>query len=103
MTAWVLVVDDEGMPHGWLDLDEQPGGTVHVEEANLYRGGTLAVQGGSLRAALDACLSSPSGRGVVVDRDGKLAGVTHMHEIVALIESRAEHTTSDTVRGEPAR
>jgi osmoprotectant transport system ATP-binding protein len=100
---WMLVIDDEDRPHGWLNLDQQPGGTVHVEEENLYRGGTLAVQGGSLRAALDACLSSPSGRGVVVDSDGRLAGVAHMHEIVALIESRAEHTSSDTVRGEPAR
>ena len=28
------------------------------------------TQGGTLRAALDACLSSPTGRGVVVDADG---------------------------------
>jgi osmoprotectant transport system ATP-binding protein len=101
--SWVLVVDDEGIPHGWLDLDEQPLGTLHVEEANLYRGGTLAVQGGSLRAALDACLSSPSGRGVVVDRDGKFTGTMLLQEIVGLIERRAaEQTAQSAVRREPA-
>jgi osmoprotectant transport system ATP-binding protein len=94
--AWVLVVDDDGLPHGWLDLAEQPPGTLHVEEGNLYRGGTLAVQGGSLRAALDACLSSPSGRGVVVDSDGRFTGTTHLQEIVSLIEGRAAEPAAPT-------
>ena len=49
-------------------------------------GGTLATQGGTLRAALDACLSSPSGRGVVVDGQGRLLGTLTAREVLDLIE-----------------
>ncbi len=83
--AWMLAVDEAGVPQGWLDLSAPAAGAV-VEEAHLYRGGTTATQGGSLRAALDACLSSPSGRGVVVDGDGRLVGTTRLDEVIALIE-----------------
>jgi osmoprotectant transport system ATP-binding protein len=84
---WLLVIDDQNAPQGWLNLDEIEPGTV-VTDAMLYRGGTLATQGGSLRAALDACLSSPSGRGVVVDDSGALAGSVTATEVLALIEGR---------------
>jgi osmoprotectant transport system ATP-binding protein len=53
----------------------------------MHRGGTLATQGGSLRAALDACLSSPSGRGVVVDEAGRLLGTVTAREVLDLIEA----------------
>jgi osmoprotectant transport system ATP-binding protein len=53
----------------------------------LYRGGTLATQGGTLRGALDACLSSPSGRGIVVDESGGLVGSTTAREVLTLIEA----------------
>jgi osmoprotectant transport system ATP-binding protein len=72
---WVLVVDDARAPQGWLHLATlQPAqdGVVTLQLLNL--GGTLAPAGGTLRAALDAALSSPSGRGVVVDDDGRLLG-----------------------------
>ena len=42
------------------NLGDEPHGAV-VEDRMLYRGGTLATQGGTLRGALDACLSSPVG------------------------------------------
>ena len=60
------------------------------EDHMLYRGGTLATQGGTLRSALDACLSSPSGRGVVVDESGRLVGSTTAREVLDLIEAQAE-------------
>jgi osmoprotectant transport system ATP-binding protein len=44
------------------------------------------TQGGSLRAALDACLSSPAGRGVVVDERGRLVGSITAAEVLGLIE-----------------
>jgi osmoprotectant transport system ATP-binding protein len=85
---WLLVVDEAGHPQGWLNLDDvRPGATVVTDEM-LYRGGTLATQGGSLRAALDACLSSPSGRGVVVDERGVLSGSITAREVLDLIEAR---------------
>jgi osmoprotectant transport system ATP-binding protein len=83
---WLLAVDGSGAPQGWLNLRDEPHGAV-VEERMLYRGGTLATQGGTLRSALDACLSSPSGRGVVVDDSGRLLGSTTAREVLALIEA----------------
>jgi osmoprotectant transport system ATP-binding protein len=56
----------------------------------LYRGGTLATQGGTLRGALDACLSSPSGRGIIVDDSGRLIGSTTAREVLALIEGLSD-------------
>ena len=68
--GWTLVVDDDAQPQGWLASGGLPdaalAGTVTAELLNL--GGTLATQAGTLREALDAALSSPSGRGVVVRR-----------------------------------
>lgn len=77
---WVLVVDDGDRPQGWLHLRAHPDGgpgpapgeAVTADLLNL--GGTLSPAGGTLREALDAALSSPSGRGVVVDDGGRLVG-----------------------------
>ena len=82
---WLLVLDDDRQPLGWLSLEETSADAA-VDETGLYRGGTLATEGGSLRAALDACLSSPSGRGVVVDEDGRLLGTLTTDEVLRLIE-----------------
>ncbi|UQX88746.1 ATP-binding cassette domain-containing protein [Jatrophihabitans telluris] len=84
---WILAVDS-GAPQGWLSLADLPAGATTVTDDLLYRGGTLATQGGSLRAALDACLSSPSGRGVVVDESGRLLGSVTAREVLDLIEAR---------------
>ncbi len=79
----VLVVNGDREPQGWVD----GGGTSPTAtEEQLLRGGTLATQGGTLRAALDACLSSPSGRGVVVDGQGRLLGTLTAREVLDLIE-----------------
>ncbi|MFI7481371.1 ABC transporter ATP-binding protein [Kocuria sp. M1R5S2] len=75
--GWVLRVDDDGAPRGWVR-----GGA----EDEPVVGGTLHRPGGSLRSALDAALSSPSGLAVVVDDDGRAAGVMEPAEIVAAIE-----------------
>jgi osmoprotectant transport system ATP-binding protein len=77
---WVLVVDDAQRPQGWLHLlahpdggpGPAPGDVVGPQLLNL--GGTLAPVTGTLREALDAALSSPSGRGVIVDGAGRLLG-----------------------------
>lgn len=79
----VLVLNAAREPQGWVNAGQ---GTVG--ESDLLRGGTLATQGGTLRAALDACLSSPSGRGVVVDGSGRLLGSVTAREVLDLIESQ---------------
>ena len=83
--GWLLVVDEHKAPLGWLKVADLASGQP-VTEQLLHLGGTLATQGGSFRAALDACLSSPAGRGVVVDADGALVGTVTATEVLALIE-----------------
>lgn len=75
--GWQLVVDAEKHPLGW----SAPG-----TETELVPGGSLFRPGESLRRALDAALSSPSGLGVAVDTDGTVLGVVRGGEVLALIE-----------------
>jgi osmoprotectant transport system ATP-binding protein len=97
--GWVLVVDAENRPQGWLAPVAPPGkgldGEVTRELLNL--GGTLATEGGTFREALDAALSSPSGRGVVVHQDGRLAGTLTASDVLARIEARAARIRADAL------
>ncbi len=82
---WWLVVDDDHRPRGWVDarlLNGRP-----VEVGDLVLGGSLARPDSSLRTALDAALSSPSGRGVAVDADGRVLGTLHAREVLDAIEA----------------
>ena len=84
--GWVLVVDADRRPLGWIE----PGRiTAPVRPEMLARGGTVATSGGPLRNALDAALSSPSRRGVIVDDRGALLGTVRAFEVLAEIEERA--------------
>jgi osmoprotectant transport system ATP-binding protein len=75
---WQLVVDEALRPLGW----SRPGkGPATVPGGSLFR------KGDTLRRALDAALSSPSGLGVAVDADGRVAGVITAEEVLAVIES----------------
>ncbi|RIJ77447.1 ATP-binding cassette domain-containing protein [Nakamurella silvestris] len=85
--GWVLAIGDAGEPLGWLDASHP--GTGPIGPQHLHRGGTVATEGGSLRAALDAALSAPSGRGVLVREDNTLLGTVTASEVVARIEERA--------------
>lgn len=75
--GWQLVVDAQLRPLGWA----APG-----TDTELVPGGSLFHPGESLRRALDAALSSPSGLGVAVDGAGKVLGVVRGGEVLALIE-----------------
>ena len=79
---WALCVDGSGAPLGWI-----PPGTAITRTGDLVPGGSLYPEGESLRRALDAALSSPSGFGVAVDTDGRVAGVVRAAEILELIEA----------------
>ncbi|MBD2760441.1 ABC transporter ATP-binding protein [Yimella sp. cx-573] len=80
---WLLVLD-EGRPAGWVEPKrvEAP-----IESSMLHRGGTVAKLRGPLRASLDAALSSPSRRGVIVDDDGLLLGTVRAPDVLRAIES----------------
>ncbi|MCZ4602399.1 ATP-binding cassette domain-containing protein [Streptomyces sp. Lzd4kr] len=89
--GWILVVDDSDAPLGWLAAGSSPHeheGTS-AESSMLNLGGTLGRQDGTLREALDAALSSPSGRGVIVDEDGRYAGTVTASQVLARIETHA--------------
>jgi osmoprotectant transport system ATP-binding protein len=88
----VLVVDNDHRPLGWLATgtgDPPPPATGQVTPQLLNLGGTLARESGTLREALDAALSSPSGRGVAVTDEGRYAGTVTATQVLALIERRA--------------
>jgi osmoprotectant transport system ATP-binding protein len=89
---WVLVVDDERRPLGWVEPSRVTGS---VATDRLHRGGTVARLEGSSRAVLDAALSSPSGRGVVVDGDGRLLGTVTTAEVVAALQGAAGANVRD--------
>ncbi|MET0133088.1 MAG: ATP-binding cassette domain-containing protein [Kibdelosporangium sp.] len=85
---WVLVVNEHGRPRGWLTPDSAVDGELR-EEA-LVAGGSLYTAGTPLRGALDAALSSPASRGVVVDADGKYVGVITARQVLDLIEGHPQ-------------
>jgi osmoprotectant transport system ATP-binding protein len=85
--GWVLVLDGDRHPLGWLSSSAATAGGPEVLGADdLNLGGTLAPETGTLREALDAALSSPSGRGVVVRADGSLAGTVRASDVLARVE-----------------
>jgi osmoprotectant transport system ATP-binding protein len=81
--GWLVVVDDDGRPLGWVEPARVSG---PVRQDDLHRGGTVASVDGSTRNLLDAALSSPSGRGVVVDPDGVLLGTVTAADVVAAMD-----------------
>src|SRR6478735_3939368 len=81
---WVLVLDDDDRPVGWVERDRVDGS---VSRNALHRGGTVASTDGPLRQALDAALSAPSGRGVVVGPDGVFVGTVRARDLIAPIEA----------------
>ena len=93
--GWVLVADGAGTPQGWLNVAHGTwSGSTTITPDMLNLGGTLAIEGGTLRATLDAALSSPSGRGVVIDDRSRLVGTVTTGDVVARIEARAAATRS---------
>ncbi|MCC9144968.1 MULTISPECIES: ABC transporter ATP-binding protein [unclassified Arthrobacter] len=90
--SWALCVDADGAPLGWVPADRRDAITG---TSGLVPGGSLYPEGTSLRRALDAALSSPSGLGVAVDADGRVTGVVQAAEILGLIEAaRLQRTGS---------
>ena len=87
---WALVTKADGKPFAWINAD---GVDVHRKGSALYDntvgGGSFFPPGGSLRLALDAALSSPSGLGVAVDDDGGLLGGVRADDVLeALAKQR---------------
>jgi osmoprotectant transport system ATP-binding protein len=70
-----LVLDDDGVAVGWRADHE------------MLAVGAVFRQGDSLRAALDAVLTSPTGSGVCVDDNGKAVGVVDQSIVAEALRS----------------
>lgn len=86
---WSLVIRPDGSPYGWIDA---AGVALHRNGATLYdsttAGGSLLRPDGTLRQALDAALSSPGGLGVVIDKDGAVAGGVTARDVLRALDSQ---------------
>jgi osmoprotectant transport system ATP-binding protein len=89
---WVLVVDGRNQPLGWVEPARVDG---EIRTEMLHRGGTVARANGPLRGALDAALSSPSRRGVIVDDAGSLVGTVRAQEVLTAIEESERPDVED--------
>ncbi|SOC58448.1 ABC transporter ATP-binding protein [Ornithinimicrobium cerasi] len=85
-SGWVLVTDGSGMPLGWVDGTGWGG---PVREDRLHRLGAVAGPDDSARALLDAALSSPSGRGVVM-ADGRVVGTVTPEDVLDALARRPD-------------
>jgi osmoprotectant transport system ATP-binding protein len=86
---WVLITKPDGAPVGWINAE---GVELHRKGSSLYDstygGGSLFRPDDSLRQALDAALSSPSGLGVAVDDDGRPVGGVLADDVLATLNTQ---------------
>ncbi|TDQ53589.1 ABC transporter ATP-binding protein [Actinorugispora endophytica] len=87
---WLLAVDGERRPRGWVaarDLERGAVGSVDaVGDLDLVGyGHVFTVATDSLRAALDAAVLSPAGRAVGVDEEGRVVGVVAQTDLGSAI------------------
>ncbi|NUP73220.1 MAG: ABC transporter ATP-binding protein, partial [Sinomonas sp.] len=91
--GWEVVLDGDGRPVGWTSPE-------HV--GAVVGGGSLHRAGGTLRTALDAALSSPSGRGVVVDDAGRFLGTVAATAVIAEADRRRAEAQRERDHSAPA-
>jgi osmoprotectant transport system ATP-binding protein len=98
---WLLVVDGERKPLGWLAADRVPEDgdltKVPADELTSY-GHTFEAEKDSLRAALDSAILSPSSRAVGVDGEGRVVGVTSVEELVPAIRAAQNGSSPENGR-----
>jgi osmoprotectant transport system ATP-binding protein len=86
---WALVLKPDGTPYGWIAAD---GVELHRGGSSLYdstiAGGSLFPPNGTMRLALDAALSSPSGLGVAVDDDKRVVGGIKADDVLAALTAQ---------------
>ena len=94
---WALVCRPDGSPFGWINA---AGVKRHQDGDTLYHsvvaGGSLFRPESTLRQALDAALSSPSGLGVAVDADGSVIGGVRADDVLAALEAQRQVKRCDT-------
>ena len=86
---WALVLRSDGTPYAWINDD---GVVLHRHGNSLYdstiAGGSLFRPDGTLRLALDAALSSPSGLGVAVDAASQVIGGVRASDVLEALDEQ---------------
>ncbi len=99
---WVLVVDGDDKPVGWLRT-ARLAGEARVEKDLVEPLGHPFVRGqDSLRSALDASVLAPTGKAVAVDGHGRLAGVATGAQIALAIAADLQRAQDSNEGPEPA-
>ena len=96
---WVLVVDADRRPQGWLQADRLASETQVEKDLVQPLGHVFTPGSDSLRTALDASALSPDGRAAAVDGEGRLLGVASGSDIATAIAADLRQLE----RGESAR
>ncbi len=91
--GWVLMIDDDRRPLGWLHANGRlPADGDPIEVSALEPGESLYdAATGSLRAAMDSALSSPSGLGVAVDPEGAVVGAVRATDVLDAVAQARVH------------
>ncbi|MFV0432386.1 MAG: ABC transporter ATP-binding protein [Leucobacter sp.] len=67
--TWIVACDRDGRPHGMV---RTRGGGFDEQDISIVA--TVSQQNGNFRELLDAALTSPNGRAILVDEQGRYAG-----------------------------
>ena len=91
-----MAVDEKNRPLGWLSAARLSTVSDEAEVTGdlLASGGSLYhvnpdddTTSGSLRAALDSALSSPSSHGIAVDENGAVVGCVRAEDVLAALSA----------------
>jgi osmoprotectant transport system ATP-binding protein len=94
--GWAVAVDENNRPLGWLSAARLStvGDETEITADLLISGGSLYhvnpdqdTTSGSLRAALDSALSSPSSHGIAVDETGSVVGCVRAEDVLAALSA----------------
>jgi osmoprotectant transport system ATP-binding protein len=88
---WAVVLDDARRPQGWIRGSDLPDEDLPIGSDRIVAGGSLYnTESDSLRVALDAALSSPSGLGVAVDGSGAVVGSVTADDVLSRLAAARE-------------
>jgi osmoprotectant transport system ATP-binding protein len=97
---WLLVVDAERRPRGWVAAGQLGAAQDHATLAGVPLTGyghTFRADSDSLRAALDATVLSATGQAIGVDADGRVVGVTTYDRLRAAIQRADAQPAAESV------
>ncbi len=95
---WLLVLDPDRRPRGWVDTSKL-GPTDVVSGPAVYPLGGTFYPDESVLAALDAAILSPPGLAVCVDDDGLVQGVVSHSDVARYLSSRGPSTLPQRLGG----